>query len=311
MRYFKYCLPTLFLICHFISIANETKTEAVSHSEEKANPASIFPLEGRQNDTSFNDERMKEELLILLRSTDIPIRRRIHILPILKQFKPISVPTQQAVMAMFFEATTTKGKKAILKFFGEIRSTDITVIEQLAEFANSQKNPIALRILAIQAIGKTKTTDESTQLILVRLSVYSRYKALRRIAKLILKRISLSQKATQHLAAIANSDTSTTPQRIIAIWNLKYAGPDQIAVPLLGEVASNKQNPEDARMAAIQAMRNTSHYQAARQLLNIYNMDSNSHSIRQAAYEVLEESFSYYLHPSPKRCHIGFRLTPL
>ena len=303
----KYCLPALFLVCHFISLANEKKEVALDSGEGTKS------LNKQQSTTSYpyNDARMQEEFLILLRSTDIPIRRRIHIFPNLKQFKPIDVSIQQAIMAMFFEAPTPKGKKAILKFFTEIRITDTSVIQQLAEFANNQNNPTALRILAIQSIGKTQPTDESTQLILVRLSIYSRYKALRRTAKLILKKIPISQTATQQLAAIANSDTSTTPQRIIAIWNLKYASQDHISAPLLGEIASNKENPEDARIAAIHAIRYTNNHQAAKHLLDIYNNTDSGvpPSIREAAREVLEESFSFYL--PQRRCPSGFLLTPL
>ena len=305
MRSFKYFLPTLFLICHFISIANEEID--VDYREDKNFTALLGNKQ--QNNNTYTEAEMQEELLTALRSTDIPIRKRIHILPVLTQFKNIEISIQKTLMDMFFEVPSSKGKKTILKFFGKIQITDVTVIQQLAKIADNQNNPLALRILAIQSLSKSQTTDEKTQLILVRLSIYSRYKALRRTAKSILKQIPVSQQATQLLAAIANSDTSTTPQRIIAVWNLKYTGQDHIAGPLLGEIASNKKNPEDARIAAIQAMKSINNHEAAQYLVNIYNnTNSNSSLIRKAAYEVLEEEFHLYI---PRRCPNGFLLTPL
>ena len=289
MTALKYLLLGLIFAFHLTSTANPDSDEDT-------------------NIISSEDFIFQQELLELFRSTKISIRNRMPALHALKQFPSIEVTVQRELMEFYFETNSSTVKKAIIQFFGEIKTTDTIIIQKLAEIANNPEISTKIRIVAIQALGKIQPTDEATQLILVRLGIYSRYKALRRIAKLILKQIPLSKTAIAQLAKIANSNETPLNQRITAIRNLRRINQDKIAAPLIVEIADNEQNPDKVRIEAIQIAKDLPYgdnHTIARRLAVIYSTDSNSPDVQETARNAIEEmGFSHLL--SPNRCMMGF-----
>ena len=299
----RYLLVGFIFICHFISTANNENRAVTPDSDKNTNVI------------SNEDLVIQQELVDFIHATNIPVRSRIPAFKALKQFPSIEATVQQKLMEFYFETNSSVIKKAIIEFFGKIQTTEATVIQKLADIANNPDIPPKTRVLAIQALGKIKPTDENTQLILVRLGIYSRYKALRRIAKLILKQVPLSETVIKKLADIANSNENTVSQRITAVQNLKRINQDSISAPLIVNIAYNTQNPEKVRIEAIQVIQDRRYYTAnmypvVQRLLAIYSLDSNSSAVRAAAHSAIENMGFSYLLPS-RRCPPAFQPIPL